>query len=166
MTQACDATQTGSAVLQGADPSRKRSLLQDLGGNISQVHDWAIGRHGPERAFIATSALGYVLPFALVLGVLAMAAACAQTLLFLLCLAGLFALPFAVQGPRRRGQLIRWWLLPLLATVLLLALTSLLSLTVMRVATALQSSDEYVGVLLAGSTWPIVGPNRAPPTAA
>ena len=71
--------QTGSAVLQGADPSRKRSLLQDLGGNISQVHDWAIGRHGPERAFIATSALGYVLPFALVLGVLAMVAACAQT---------------------------------------------------------------------------------------
>jgi hypothetical protein len=148
--------QTGSAVLEGADPSRKRSLLQHLGGNISGVHDWAIGRHGPERAFIATSALGYVLPFALALGVLAMLAACAQTLLFLLCLAGLFALPFAVQGPRRRGQLIRWWLLPLLATVLMLALTSLLSLTVMRVATALHSSDEYVGVLLAGSTWPIV----------
>ena len=149
--------QTGSAVLEGADPSRKRSLLQHLGGNIAGVHDWAIGRHGPERAFIATSALGYVLPFALVLGVLAMVAACAQTLLFLLCLAGLFVLPFAVQGPRRRGQLIRWWLLPLLATVLLLALASLLSLTVMRVATALHSSDEYVGVLLAGSTWPIVG---------
>jgi hypothetical protein len=149
--------QTGSAVLAGADPSRKRSVLAQLGQNVSGVHDWAIGRHGPERAFIATSAIGYVLPFAVALGVLAMLAACAQTLLFLLCLAGLFLLPFAVQGPRRRGQLIRWWLLPLLATVLMLALTSLLSLTVMRVATALHSSDEYLGVLLAGSTWPIVG---------
>ncbi len=149
--------QTGSPVLVGADPSRKRSLLASLGHDISGVHDWAIGRHGPERAFIATSALGYVLPFALLLGVLAMVAACAQTLLFLLCLTGLFVLPFAVQGPRRRGQLIRWWLLPLLATVLMLALTSLLSLTVMRVATALHSSDEYLGVLLAGSTGPLVG---------
>jgi len=148
--------QTGSAVLAGADPSRKRSVLESLGHNVAGVHDWAVGRHGPERAFIATSALGYVLPFAVALGVLAMLAACAQTLLFLLCLAGLFVLPLAVQGPRRRGQLIRWWLLPLLATVLILALTSLLSLTVMRVATALHSSDEYLGVLLAGSTWPIV----------
>jgi hypothetical protein len=26
----------------------------------------------------------------------------------------------------------------------------------MRVANALHSSDEYIGVLLAGSTWPIV----------
>jgi hypothetical protein len=148
--------QTGTAVLATADPAHKPSLLQSLGKNISGVHDWAIGRHGAERAFIATSAVGYILPFALTLGVLAMVAACAQTLLFLLCLAGLFAVPLAVQGPRRRGQLIRWWLLPLLATVALLAFTSLLSLTVMRVANALHSSDEYVGVLLAGSTWPIV----------
>ena len=41
--------------------------------------------------------------------VLAMVAACAQTLLFLLCLAGLFVLPFAVQGPRRRGSHDRGW---------------------------------------------------------
>ena len=37
-------------VLAGADPSRKPSLLQHLGKNVSGVHDWAIGRHGPERA--------------------------------------------------------------------------------------------------------------------
>jgi hypothetical protein len=148
--------QTGTAVLATADPARKPSVLQSLGKNVSGVHDWAIGRHGPERAFIATSAVGYVLPFAITLGVLAMVAACAQTLLFLLCLAALLVVPLAVQGPRRRGQVIRWWLLPLLATVVLLAFTSLLSLTVMRVANALHSSDEYIGVLLAGSTWPIV----------
>src|SRR4029453_7288834 len=148
--------QTGTAVLATADPARKPSVLQSLGKNVSGVHDWAIGRHGPERAFIATSAVGYVLPFAITLGVLAMVAACAQTLLFLLCLAALFVVPLAVQGPRRRGQVIRWWLLPLLATVVLLAFTSLLSLTVMRVANALHSSDEYIGVLLAGATWPIV----------
>jgi hypothetical protein len=147
--------QTGSPVLATADPTRKQSLLQHLGKNVSGVHDWAVGRHGPERAFIATSAVGYVLPFAVTLGVLAMIAACAQTLLFLLCLSALFVVPLAVQGPRRRGQLIRWWLLPLLATVILLAFTSLLSLTVMRVANALHSSDEYVGMLLAGSTWPL-----------
>ena len=148
--------QTGSGVLTGAPPAGKPGVLSFLRRNVSNVNDWAIGRRGPERAFIATSALGYVLPFAMALGVLAMLAMCAQALLFVLCLAGMIALPFAVDGPRRRGALVRYWLLPVLACVVLLALTSLGSFAVMRVAEALHRSDEYVGLLLAGSTWPVV----------
>jgi glutamate/tyrosine decarboxylase-like PLP-dependent enzyme len=37
-----------------------------------------------------------------------------------------------------------------------LALASLGSFAVIRAANALHASDEYVGVLLAGSTWPLL----------
>jgi hypothetical protein len=148
--------QTGTPVLASAPPGKKLGILAGLRRNVSAVNDWAVGRHGPERAFIATSALGYVLPFAIVLGMLAMVAACAQTLLFVLCLGGLFALPFAAAGRRQRGALIRYWLLPLLAAVGVLALASALSFAVMRTADAVHALDEYVGVLLAGSTVPVL----------
>jgi hypothetical protein len=146
--------QTGTAVLASAPPDRKPGVLEALRKNVSTVNDWAVGRRGPERAFIATSALGYVLPFAVGLGALAMVAACAQTLLFLLCLTGLFALPLAAAGRRQRGALIRYWLAPLVGSVAVLAGASLLSFVVVRAADALHASDEYVGLLLAGSTWP------------
>jgi hypothetical protein len=148
--------QTGTPVLASAPPGKKAGVLAGLRKNVSAVNDWAVGRRGPERAFIATSALGYVLPFAVVLGILAMVAACAQTMLFVLCLAGLFALPFAVAGRRQRGALIRYWLLPLLASVAVLAVASVLSFAVMRTADAVHAADEYVGVLLAGSTVPVL----------
>jgi hypothetical protein len=146
--------QTGTAVLADAPPDRKAGVLEGLRRNVSAVNDWAVGRRGPERAFIATSALGYVMPFAVGLGALAMVAACAQTLLFLLCLGGVFALPLAVAGRRQRRALVRFWLAPLLGTIAVLAGTSLLSFMVVRAAETLHASDEYVGLLLAGSTWP------------
>jgi hypothetical protein len=146
--------QTGTTVLAEAPPGKKASVLDALRKNVSAVNDWAVGRRGPERAFIATSALGYVLPFAVGLGALAMIAACAQTLLFLLCLGGLFALPLAVAGRRHRRALVRFWLAPLLGSVAVLAAASLLSFVVVRAAETLHASDEYVGLLLAGSTWP------------
>ena len=146
--------QTGTTVLGDAPPAKKASVLDALRKNVSAVNDWAVGRRGPERAFIATSALGYVLPFAVGLGALAMVAACAQTLLFLLCLGGLFALPLAVAGRRQRRALVRFWLAPLLGSLAVLAAASLLSFVVVRAAETLHASDEYVGLLLAGSTWP------------
>ena len=146
--------QTGTAVLADAPPDRKAGVLEGLRRNVSAVNDWAVGRRGPERAFIATSALGYVMPFAVGLGALAMVAACAQTLLFLLCLGGVFALPLAVAGRRQRRALVRFWLAPLLGTIAVLAGVSLLSFMVVRAAETLHASDEYVGLLLAGSTWP------------
>jgi hypothetical protein len=146
--------QTGTAVLADAPPERKAGVLEGLRRNVSAVNDWAVGRRGPERAFIATSALGYVAPFAVGLGALAMIAACAQTLLFLLCLGGVFALPLAVAGRRQRRALVRFWLFPLLGTIAVLAGASLLSFIVVRAAETLHASDEYVGLLLAGSTWP------------
>lgn len=148
--------QSGMPVLAGASPARKPGVLDALRRNISSVNDWAIGRHGPERAFIATAALGYILPVSVALGVLAMVAACAQTVLFLLIVAGLFAVPLSLDSPRRRGLVICWWLLPLLACALLLTAASFASFVVMRVAEAIHASDEYVGVLLAGSTWPVL----------
>ena len=146
--------QSGTSVLADAPPGRKAGVLAALRRNVSSVNDWAIGRRGPERAFIATSALGYVLPFAVGLGVLAMVAACAQTLLFVLCLGGLFALPFAVGGRRQRRTLVRFLVAPLLGSVAVLAGASLLSFVLVRAAETLHASDEYVGLLLAGSTWP------------
>jgi hypothetical protein len=146
--------QTGTSVLTDAPPAKKAGVLAALRKNVSTVNDWAVGHRGPERAFIATSALGYVLPFAVGLGALAMVAACAQTLLFLLCLGGLFALPLAVAGRRQRRALVRFWLAPLLGSVVVLAGASLLSFVVVRAAETLHASDEYVGLLLAGSTWP------------
>ena len=146
--------QTGTTVLAEAPPGKKASVLDALRKNVSAVNDWAVGRRGPERAFIATSALGYVLPFAVGLGALAMIAACAQTLLFLLCRGGPFVLPLAVAGRRHRRALVRFWLAPLLGSVAVLAAASLLSFVVVRAAETLHASDEYVGLLLAGSTWP------------
>jgi hypothetical protein len=146
--------QTGSAVLADAAPGKKAGVLAALRRNVSTVNDWAVGRRGPERAFIATSALGYVLPFAVGLGALAMVAACAQTLLFVLCLGGVFALPLAVAGRRQRRMLVRFLVAPLLGSVAVLAGASLLSFVVVRAAETLHASDEYVGLLLAGSTWP------------
>jgi hypothetical protein len=146
--------QTGTTVLAEAEPGKKASVLDSLRKNVSAVNDWAVGHRGPERAFIATSALGYVLPFAVGLGALAMVAACAQTILFLLCLAGPFVLPVAVAGRRHRRALVRFWLAPLLGSLAVLAAASLLSFVVVRAAETLHASDEYVGLLLAGSTWP------------
>jgi hypothetical protein len=146
--------QTGTAVLADAPPGKKAGVLAGLRKNVSAVNDWAVGRRGVERAFIATSALGYVLPFAVGLGALAMVAACAQTLLFLLCLGGLFALPLAIAGRRQRRALVRFWLAPLLGSMAVLAGASLASFVVVRAAETLHASDEYVGLLLAGSTWP------------
>jgi hypothetical protein len=146
--------QTGTPLLASTPPAKKAGVLAGLRKNVSAVNDWAVGRRGPERAFIATSALGYVVPFAVGLGALAMVAACAQTLLFVLCLGGLFALPLAVAGRRQRGAIIRYWLLPLLGSAAVLAGASLASFAVVRAAETLHASDEYVGLLLAGSTWP------------
>jgi hypothetical protein len=146
--------QTGTGVLADAPPGKKAGVLAALRKNVSAVNDWAVGRRGPERAFIATSALGYVLPFAVGLGALAMVAACAQTMLFLLCLGGLFAWPLAVAGRRQRRALVRFWVAPLLGSAAVLAGASLLSFVVVRAAETLHASDEYVGLLLAGSTWP------------
>ena len=56
--------QTGTTVLAEAPPGKKANVLEALRKNVSAVNDWAVGHRGPERAFIATSALGYVLPFA------------------------------------------------------------------------------------------------------
>jgi hypothetical protein len=146
--------QTGTAVLADAPPGKKAGVLAALRKNVSTVNDWAVGHRGPERAFIATSALGYVLPFAVGLGALAMVAACAQTMLFLLCLGGLFAWPLAAAGRRQRRALVRFWVAPLLGSAAVLAGASLLSFVVVRTAETLHASDEYVGLLLAGSTWP------------
>ena len=67
-------------------------------------------------------------------------------------LVGLAAL--AVAGRRHRRALVRFWLAPLLGSVAVLAAASLLSFVVVRAAETLHASDEYVGLLLAGSTWP------------
>ena len=130
-------------------------MLGSLRARVTAVGDWAVGRRGPERAVIASLALAYVLPFALALVALAMLASCAQTLVWLLALAGPLVAPLAVD-PRRRRAVLRWWLIPLTAAVALLAATALAALVVIRVAELTHAADAYLGMLLAGSTAPLL----------
>jgi hypothetical protein len=147
--------QTGTTVLATAPPAAKAGVLGTLRGRVTAVGDWAVGRRGPERAVIATLALAYVLPFALALVALAMLASCAQTLVWLLALAGPLVAPLAVD-PRRRRAVLRWWLVPLAAALALLAGAALASLVVIRVAELTHAADAYLGMLLAGSTAPVL----------
>jgi hypothetical protein len=110
---------------------------------------------GPERAVIATLALAYAVPFALALVALAMLASCAQALVWLLALAGPLVAPLAVDPARRRAVL-RWWLVPLAAALALLAAATLATLAVIRVAELTHAADAYLGMLLAGSTAPVL----------
>jgi hypothetical protein len=147
--------QTGSPVLASAPPAAKAGVLDSVRRRVPGVRAWAAGRHGLQRVVIATLALSYVLPFAVLLGVLAMVATCAQALLLLLGLATLGAMPLALE-PRWRPAVTRWWLRPLLATALLLTAATLASLLVMWLATVLHGGDELIGTLLAGSIWPLL----------
>jgi hypothetical protein len=147
--------QTGSPVLADAPPKAKAGVLEEVRQRVPGVGAWAAGRHALERAVIATLSLTYLVPFAVLLGVLAMIATCVQALLLLLGLGTLAALPLAVD-PRWRPAVARWWLRPLLASLLLLAAAALASLLVMWLATVLRGSDELLGTLLAGSAWPVL----------
>jgi hypothetical protein len=147
--------QTGTTVLAGVPPAGRPGVLRALRARVTAVGDWAIGRRGPERAVIATLALAYVLPFALALVTLAMLASCAQALVWLLALAGPLVAPLAVDPTRRRAVL-RWWLVPLTAALALLAAAALAALAVIRVAELTHAADAYVGMLLAGSTAPLL----------
>ena len=146
--------QTGTPVLAAARPEAKPGLLGQLRDGIAAVDDWAVGRRGPERAFIATSALVYALPFALVIGALATMAACAKALVLVLATGGLVALPLCAER-RWRGPVARYWLAPLGAALLVLATASLLSLMVMRLAELVRGADQQLGLLLAGSALPV-----------
>jgi hypothetical protein len=147
--------QTGTTVLAEAPPAAKPGLLGWLRSRVTGVGDWAVGRHGFERAVIATLALAYALPFALALVALAMLASCAQALLWLLALAGPLVAPLAVDPGRRRAVL-RWWLVPLVAAFALLAASALAALLVIRAAELTHAADAYLGMLLAGSTAPLL----------
>jgi hypothetical protein len=147
--------QTGTTVLATAPPAGKAGVLGALRARVTAVGDWAVGRRGPERAVIATLALAYVLPFALALVALAMLASCAQTLVWLLALAGPQAAPQALD-PRHPRAVLRWWLVPLAAALALLAGTAIASLAVIRVAELTHAADAYLGMLLAGSTAPLL----------
>jgi hypothetical protein len=147
--------QTGTTVLATAPPTAKPGVLSYLRGRVTAVGDWAVGRHGLERAVIATLALAYVVPFALLLVMLAMLAACGQAMVWLLCMAGPLVAPLAVD-PRRRRAVLRLWLLPLAAAVGLLACSALGALVVVRAAELAHAADAYLGMLLAGSTAPVL----------
>jgi hypothetical protein len=147
--------QTGTTVLATAPPDRKAGVLGALRARVTAVGDWAVGRRGPERAVIATLALAYALPFALLLVALAMLASLAQTLVWLLALAGPVVAPLAVD-PRHRRAVLRWWLMPLAAALALLAGAALAALVVIRVAELTHAADAYLGMLLAGSTAPLL----------
>jgi hypothetical protein len=147
--------QTGTTVLATAPPDRKAGVLGALRARVTSVGDWAVGRRGLERAVIATLALAYALPFALLLVALAMLASLAQTLVWLLALAGPVIAPLAVD-PRHRRAVLRWWLAPLAAALALLAGAALAALVVIRVAELTHAADAFLGMLLAGSTAPLL----------
>jgi len=147
--------QTGGPVLAESPPTAKAGILELLRRRIAGVNHWAVGRHGAERAIVATTATVYVLPFALGLGALAMVATCAQTLLYLLCLAGLVVVPLALDARRRRA-VVTWWLLPLAGAVVVLVASTMLSLLVLWLGQTVHAADEEASLLLAGSIGPVL----------
>jgi hypothetical protein len=147
--------QTGGTVLAGARPEDKPGVLAFLRDRIGAVNDWAAGRRGWERAFMATAALAYALPFALGVSGLAMLGTCAQALALLLGLGALAALPLAVD-PRRCRAVLRYWLLPLAGSLAVLAASALAAQLLMRAGELIHSADEYAGLLLAGSAVPVL----------
>jgi hypothetical protein len=149
--------QTGTPVLAAANPEAKPGLLGQLRHGVGAVDDWAAGRgpSGPARAFMATSALVYALPFALVISALATLAACAKALVLVLATGGLLVLPLCAER-RWRGPVARYWLAPLGASLLVLAASSLLGLATMRLAELVRGADQQLGLLLAGSVLPVV----------
>jgi hypothetical protein len=147
--------QTGSPLLADAPPADKPGLLRVLRRQLHAVNDWALGRRGLERAVIATLTALYLLPFALALLALAMAASCAQALLLTLCLAGLAAVPLAVE-PRWRAAVVRCWLLPAVGAAGLLATATAASLLLLWLAAAVRALDEQVGLVVAGAALPLL----------
>jgi hypothetical protein len=145
---------TGSRTLADAPAAEKPAVLAFLAERISAVNDWAVGERGAERAVIATLALAYALPFALATWALSMLATAAQTLLVLLLLAGLAAIPAAVE-PTWRARVKRLWLIPLAGSCGALAAASLLGLGTLRLATVIHGGDEYLGMLLGGAILPV-----------
>ena len=147
--------QTGTTVLATAPPAAKAGVLGSLRAPVTAGGDLALGRHRPARAVLAPPAQADAGPFALALVALAMLASCAQALVWLLALAGPLVAPLAVDPARRRAVL-RWWLVPLAAALALLAAATLAALAVIRVAELTHAADAYLGMLLAGSTAPVL----------
>jgi hypothetical protein len=147
--------QTGTPALAEATPTDEPGLLALLRRHLSGMRAWALGQHAPERAVIATLALAYALPTALVLLLLAMVAVCAKSLSLLLCLAALVAAPLTAT-PRWRGGLLRWWLAPLGVSLALVTGASLASLGMLWTASALHAVDETLSVLLAEALIPLL----------
>lgn len=145
--------QTGTGVLAAAPAGAKPGVLAFLAEHLTAVNDWALGRHGLERAVIATFALVYALPFALVVWALSMLATVAQALLWLLLVVALAVVPLAVE-PRWRPAIRRLWLLPLGGSAAVLATATLASLGTLRLAALVRLGDQYVGMLLAGAVLP------------
>jgi hypothetical protein len=148
--------QTGSPLLADAPAADKSDLLRFLRRKLDAVDDWALGRRGPERAAVATLTVLYLLPFALTLLALAMAAACAQALLLGLCLAGLVVAPLAVES-RWRPAVVRCWVVPAVGAAGLLAAATTTSLLVLWVAAAVRGLDEQVGLVTGGALLPLLG---------
>jgi hypothetical protein len=145
--------QTGGAVLADAPPDAKPGLLTVLRQRVRAVNDWALGRRGWERAWVATTAVVYALPFALLVAAMAMLATCAQALGLVLCAGAVLALPLLADR-RGRRLVADFWLVPLGACLAVLALASFAAAAFMRAGDVLHSLDEYLGLLLAGSALP------------
>lgn len=111
---------------------------------------------GPKRIWFGVSGLLYVLPFAVTLSFLAALTTLTQTLCWALFMLSPFAIAMAV-GDGRSG--LRVWqhvVLPLLATLALLAIEGLVLPLVLFLATLIHATENEIGLLAIGSLFPIL----------
>jgi hypothetical protein len=110
---------------------------------------------GPKRIWFGITGLAYVMPFALFLSVLSALTTLVQTLCWILFMISPFAVALAV-GDGRAG--LRVWqhvVVPLLATLAILAVLGLALPLVLYLATLVHATENEIGLLAVGSLFPV-----------
>lgn len=111
---------------------------------------------GVKRAWFGISGLIYVLPFAVVLAVLSALTVLVQTLSWALLALAPFGLTIALVDGRAGIKVKQHVLLPLAATLFLLAVLGLVLPLVVFLATFVHAMESEIGRLLIGSVFPIL----------
>lgn len=111
---------------------------------------------GPKRAWFGVSGLVYVLPFAVVLALLAAFTTLVQTILWALCMIAPFGIAIAIADGRAGLKVWDHVIVPLLASLILLAALGLALPLVLFLATLVHATENEVGLLMIGSVFPIL----------
>jgi hypothetical protein len=137
---------TGTPILTQAAPAERAGLLAMLQQRLDGGRG---GSGGFQRAFVGVTTLAGISLFTVLGVLLAVTAWSAQTLVFLLVLAGFGLAPWML-NPRRWGWLNRYWLIPLIGALGLTLAAAGCSWFITWLGTWIANSAEWLFSLVAG----------------